>query len=99
MPGKKTQHKLINSKIFPIVISTPFAVGDVYCYLIKDEKNVLVDCGHKSQSSYEQLKLALQKQGLTVKDIDEIWLTHGHPDHFGQAALLAEQSGAATAIL
>lgn len=81
--------------VFPITIATPFAVGDVHCYLIKDEKNVLVDCGHKSIASYKQLESGLEKHELKIKDIDEIWLTHGHPDHFGQAAVLAQQSGAA----
>ena len=85
---------LLGRYVFPIVISTPFAVGDVYSYLIKDEKNVLVDCGHKSDSSRGQLKSALNEYDLKIEDIDEIWLTHGHPDHFGQAAQLADQSGA-----
>ncbi len=86
--------QLLYKMIFPITIATPFEVGDVYCYLIRDEKIVLVDCGHKSKSSYEQLESALKKHKLKIGDIDEIWLTHGHPDHFGQAAALAEQSGA-----
>lgn len=94
MSNQHTNRNLINTIVFPIVISTPFAVGDVFCYLIKDEKNVLIDCGHKSDSSHRQLKAALHEHGLKIEDIDEIWLTHGHPDHFGQAALLAGQSGA-----
>jgi glyoxylase-like metal-dependent hydrolase (beta-lactamase superfamily II) len=88
--------QILRSIVFPITIATPFAVGDVHCYLIRDEKNVLVDCGHKSKDSYKQLKSALLEQGLKIKDIDEIWLTHGHPDHFGQAAILAEEAGAVT---
>lgn len=80
--------------VHPIKISTPFAVGDVYCYLINDEKKVLVDCGHKSEESYGLLEKNLKSQGLSIEDIDEIWLTHGHPDHFGQAARLADESGA-----
>lgn len=82
-------------RIVPIVIGTPFAVGDVYSYLIYDEKIVLVDCGHKSDASFERMKYVLGEQGVGIADIDEIWLTHGHPDHFGQAALLADRSGAA----
>lgn len=88
------RQSLIGDIILPIRIDTPFAVGPVYSYLVKDEKNVLVDCGHKSDSSYQQLKRALSEQNLGVGDIDEIWLTHGHPDHYGQAAKLADESGA-----
>lgn len=88
------QHSLVGEVIIPILIETPFAVGPVYSYLIKDEKNVLVDCGHHAKSSYERLKSALGEEGLTVQDLDEIWLTHGHPDHYGQAALLADEAEA-----
>lgn len=80
--------------IHSIKIPTPFAVGDVYCYLINDEKKVLVDCGHYAENAYELVKKQLKAQGLGMPDIEEIWLTHGHPDHFGQAARLAGESGA-----
>ncbi|NGP75363.1 MBL fold metallo-hydrolase [Balneolaceae bacterium YR4-1] len=80
--------------IHPIKIATPFAVGEVYCYLINEEKKVLVDCGQKAENSYELVKKQLKSQGLVIADLDEIWLSHGHPDHFGQAARLADESGA-----
>ncbi len=80
----------IRDLIIPLRIPTPFAVGDVFSYLIKDEKNVLVDCGHYTAEALSHLKAQLREQGLLVQDIDEIWLTHGHPDHFGQAAHIAE---------
>lgn len=80
--------------IHPLRISTPFAVGDVFSYLLVDEKIVLVDCGHYAGESCEQVRHHLKEYGLTVNDLDEIWLTHGHPDHFGQAAWLADKSGA-----
>lgn len=80
--------------VHPIRITTPFAVGDVFCYLIADVKNVLVDTGHNAEDAFSQISEQLNAQGLSVRDLDEIWLTHGHPDHFGQAARLAELSGA-----
>lgn len=80
--------------IYPIKIPTPFAVGDVYSYLIKDEKIVLVDTGQYTDEAYECVRHHLSQQQLTIEDIDEIWLTHGHPDHYGQAARLADRAGA-----
>jgi len=85
---------LLKDLVHTIKIPTPFAVGDVYSYLIDDEKNVLVDCGHKAENSYELVKKQMKSVGLAIADLDEIWLTHGHPDHFGQAARLADESGA-----
>ena len=80
--------------IHPIRIPTPFLVGDVYAYLINDDKKVLIDCGPHSDESLSVVHHGLDGAGLTIADIDEIWLTHGHPDHFGQAALIRDISGA-----
>ena len=80
--------------MFPVTIPTPFAVGPVHCYLIRDEKKVLVDCGPYTEDAWRHMTRALAAEGLEVSDLDEIWLTHGHPDHFGQAAKLADISGA-----
>lgn len=94
MPTSVDHTQSFKDAVFPIVISTPFAVGDVFSYLLKDEKVVLVDCGHNSDSAYAAVRDGLRNQGLEIAHIDEIWLTHGHPDHFGQAARLADESGA-----
>ncbi|WP_171032900.1 MBL fold metallo-hydrolase [Fodinibius saliphilus] len=88
------EEKVNDVFIYPICIPTPFAVGDVFCYLIKDEKNVLVDTGHYSPDALTIIEKKLGEYDITVRDLDEIWLTHGHPDHYGQASFLAERSGA-----
>lgn len=80
--------------IHPIRIPTPFAVGDVFSYLIKDEKIVLVDSGQYTDDAFTIISNHLENHGLAVRDLDEIWLTHGHPDHFGQADRLVGRSGA-----
>ncbi|HKK46947.1 MAG TPA: MBL fold metallo-hydrolase [Balneolaceae bacterium] len=85
---------IIDTLIHPLRIPTPFAVGDVFSYLITDEKIVLVDCGQFTEDAFSVIKKHLKDHGLSVGDLDEIWLTHGHPDHFGQADRLATRSGA-----
>lgn len=85
---------LTDALVHPIRIPTPFAVGDVFSYLIKDEKIVLVDAGQYTEEAFSVIADHLKKHGLSVRDLDEIWLTHGHPDHFGQADRLADRSGA-----
>jgi len=84
----------VSEIIHPIKIPTPFPVGDVFSYLIKAGKNILVDTGHFHAEAYLCLEQALRKQGVGIPDIDEIWITHGHPDHFGQADRLRDESGA-----
>jgi len=84
----------LNESIHRIRIPTPFLVGDVYCYLIIDEKIVMVDCGHLSDDTFDILGQQFKQHGLTLPDLDEIWITHGHPDHFGLASKLRDLSGA-----
>jgi len=80
--------------VHPIRIPTPFAVGDVFSYLITDDKIVLVDAGQYTEEAFEVLDDRFHEHGLSLEDLDEIWLTHGHPDHFGQAARLADRADA-----
>lgn len=89
----KVKDELPN-EVYLISIPTPFPVGDVNAYLIIDDKIVLVDTGPKTDVAFEILKRGLSSNNIRIKDIDEIWLTHGHPDHFGLALQLAEISGA-----
>lgn len=85
---------LRDTKIIPIKISTPFAVGDVFCYLLISEKVILIDSGHQSDHARGVIEHTFREHGLAISDLDEIWLTHGHPDHFGMAARLSDRSGA-----
>lgn len=54
-------------------------------YLIKLEKNVLIDCGEKDDA--KELISSLQGIGIRPEDIDIIIFTHLHYDHCGNFAL------------
>ncbi|MEF8906779.1 MAG: MBL fold metallo-hydrolase [Haloarculaceae archaeon] len=58
-----------------------------------DDRTVLVDTGERSRE--ERLREALAAEGVTVADVDDVLLTHWHPDHSGLAATV-EQAGDAT---
>src|SRR5690625_7114051 len=64
-------------------------------YLIVDEAISLIDAGVKTEEAWETLKTQLSDLGFQTSDIDQIFLTHHHPDHIGlvekfpQATLLA----------
>lgn len=94
MPDNLENNSKMPEGVYLIPIPTPFPVGDVNVYLIKDEKVVLVDTGPKTDEAVQVLKEGLKRYGIEIRDIDEIWLTHGHPDHFGLAVELADWSGA-----
>ena len=69
--------------IHKIVIPTPFAVGDVNAFLIKGDTLSLVDAGPKTPEAYEALKHGIKEAGYAFNDIEQVILTHHHPDHAG----------------
>jgi len=53
-------------------------------YLLQAEgKQVLIDCG-------SGILLQLERAGKSYKDIDALFLTHGHPDHFADLMPLVQ---------
>lgn len=66
-----------------LVIPTPFPVGDVNVYIIKGDRLTLVDVGPKTDMAWEAFNHQLKDLKLTVKDIEQVVLTHHHPDHAG----------------
>lgn len=69
--------------IAKITLPTPFPVGDVNVYLIKGERLTLVDTGAKTEESWNSLTEQLAELHLSPKDIEQVVLTHHHPDHAG----------------
>ena len=69
--------------IHKIEIPTPFAVGDVNAFVVKGDTLSIVDAGPKTKEAYEALRNGLQEIGYTFNDIEQVILTHHHPDHAG----------------
>ncbi|MFJ5715638.1 MBL fold metallo-hydrolase [Neobacillus sp. NPDC093127] len=69
--------------IAKITLPTPFPVGDVNAYLIKGERLTLVDAGVKTEESWNSLTEQLAELDLSPNDIEQVVLTHHHPDHAG----------------
>lgn len=64
-------------------LPTPFPVGDVNVYLIKGERLTLVDVGPKTEKAWNSLTQQLAELGLQPENIEQVILTHHHPDHCG----------------
>ncbi|HVF30295.1 MAG TPA: MBL fold metallo-hydrolase [Pyrinomonadaceae bacterium] len=79
-------------KIIPLAIPTPFYVGDVNVYLIKEDPLTLIDVGPKTPEASEALRTKLGHQGVRFADIRRIVLTHAHEDHCGLAKEVRDEA-------
>jgi glyoxylase-like metal-dependent hydrolase (beta-lactamase superfamily II) len=77
-------------------IEVPIGVGrgTANAWLLPDPPVTLVDCGPNLPQTTEALASAFRAQGLTLNDLDQILLTHGHVDHGGAAGRLSQATGA-----
>jgi glyoxylase-like metal-dependent hydrolase (beta-lactamase superfamily II) len=85
-PTKPTIHLLS--------VPTPFPVGPVNLYLLEGEPLTLIDAGPLTDDAFETLQEGLRQLGYSVRDIEQLVITHAHHDHFGQARRIVEESGA-----
>ncbi|WP_077625047.1 MBL fold metallo-hydrolase [Sediminibacillus massiliensis] len=69
--------------IHQITVPTPFPVGDVHIYLLEGDSLTLVDAGVKTKPAWEAFLYQLGQLGYQAKDVEQIILTHHHPDHTG----------------
>lgn len=76
--------------IAKITVPTPFAVGDVNVYLIKGDRLTLVDAGVKTEQAWESFNVQMGDIGLSPADIEQVILTHHHPDHVGMLDFLPD---------
>ncbi len=66
---------------------------NTYC-LVGNGDTTLVDPGLPSASSYRALKSRLKQAGVRLQDINQVVVTHSHPDHYGGVRRLLGDSPA-----
>ena len=79
-------------KIIPISIPTPFYVGDVNIYLVKEDPVTLIDAGPKTDEASEALRYHLRANGIALSDVRRVVLTHAHEDHCGLARKIRDEA-------
>lgn len=72
-----------SEQVFKFELPTPFRVGNVNIYLIKGERLTLVDVGPKTEVAWHSFLQQLNEVGYHPEDIEQIIITHHHPDHVG----------------
>jgi len=77
-----------------VAVPTPFQVGPVNAYLTG---RTLVDPGPDSEEAWSRLTEALAERDLTPADIEQLLITHPHPDHFGLAKKFRERGATVVA--
>jgi glyoxylase-like metal-dependent hydrolase (beta-lactamase superfamily II) len=79
-------------QIIPLSIPTPFYVGDVNVYLIKEDPVTLIDVGPKTREAAAALRSKLSANGISFSDVRRIVLTHAHEDHCGLARQVRDEA-------
>ncbi|MGD9564161.1 MAG: MBL fold metallo-hydrolase [Pyrinomonadaceae bacterium] len=79
-------------KIIPLAIPTPFYVGDVNVYLIREDPVTLIDVGPKTLEASAALRRGLASHGVKFEDVRRIVLTHAHEDHCGLAKQVRDEA-------
>ncbi len=66
--------------------------------VLKGEKTILFDPGHikneLGENCLEMLTGQMADDGISIKEVDLILCTHGHPDHIESAGVIRDESGA-----
>jgi len=81
--GRYREQGGTSMEIVKIVMPTPYDVGDVNAFLIKGDALSIVDVGPKTKEAYEALEFGIKRAGYRFNDIEQVILTHHHPDHAG----------------
>lgn len=85
--------------IVPISVPTPFYVGDVNVYLIKEDPVTLIDVGPKTREASEVLRARLAENSVRFSDVKRIVLTHAHEDHCGLAIQVRDEAKNAQVLI
>ncbi|MEM7534731.1 MAG: MBL fold metallo-hydrolase [Chloroflexota bacterium] len=88
---------LVADNIYQVRLPLPFALNHVNCYVLHDPNRnqwTVVDTGLSWDGARDAWQWAFDQLPISAVDIDQIVLTHIHPDHFGLAGWLHKQSNA-----
>lgn len=80
--------------VYQLAIPTPYPVGPVNIFLIKNDPITLIDAGPDTVEGKKHLSEGLKSRGVELSQVRRVFITHSHPDHCGLAGWVSEISGA-----
>ena len=85
----------ITSYVYRVVMPVPLPLRFVNCYLIDTGSSwTIIDTGIHTALGEATWLQAWDELGIQAQQIDAIYVTHYHPDHYGMAGWLQALSGA-----
>jgi len=87
----------IREGVFRLQFGMPYGVQDINVYLLAGEPVTLIDTGPVIGGIPDALYAALAEVGHPAPSLEQIVITHHHPDHMGLAARLKAGGGARVA--
>lgn len=70
-------------------------LGHVNCYVLPDDRGAtIVDPGMPGKSTMTALQARLDSIGIPLRRVHTVIVTHAHPDHYGGAGWVRQESGA-----
>lgn len=81
--------------IYLAPIPIPIPLRYVNCYLMRGASGwTIVDAGYSNEMAYDAWHRTFAELGIRPQDVDQILVTHYHPDHLGAAGWLQQLTGA-----
>lgn len=81
-------------KKITIPFDLPNGPGPINVYLFCGSHLSLIDTGVKGKNTLRYINKGLERTCFKIEDIERIYITHGHIDHFGMARKISEISNA-----
>ncbi|MET0146557.1 MAG: MBL fold metallo-hydrolase [Ilumatobacteraceae bacterium] len=70
-------------------------LGHTNCYVLEDERGVaIVDPGLPGRATLTTIEQRLASVDIPISRVHTVVITHSHPDHFGGAAWVRQETGA-----